>query len=56
MVDYEVVGYYVEFSRHREVAVFTENFDCEEDAIDFIEKNRHNWDEYRLVQMRVAIF
>lgn len=55
MVDYEIEGYIVEFRRAHTSPTFTKKFGCEEDAVDFIERYRHNWCDYRLIQIRVAI-
>lgn len=55
MFDYEVVGYEVEFSRAKEIATFTEFFDTEEEAYNFITKNRHNWDYFNLTKTLQAI-
>lgn len=56
MLDYEVDGYTVEFQRADGYHTFTQEFDCEEDAVDFIKRNRHNWCDYKLIQTRVAIY
>jgi hypothetical protein len=54
-IDYEVIGYEVEYNRVGEMPTYTESFDNEEVALDFIVKNRHYWTDYRLIQTRQAI-
>lgn len=56
MLDYEIIGYKVEYIRKSAVRWFEHCFYTEEEAIDFVKANRKNWKNYRLVKLQSAIF
>ena len=55
MRDYEVLGYRVEYQFKDGVRGY-KGFSCEDDAVAYIERTRHLWDGFRLLQVRTAIF
>ena len=55
MLDYEILGYKVEYVEKGASCVFVRRFDTEEKATEFIKNNRKNWVEYALIKKQAAI-
>ena len=55
MLDYEINGYEVKVLYKDEKNLVTYRFQQEEEAIEFIKLNRHDWKECILYQLRHAI-
>lgn len=57
MLDYVIQGYVVEYYRKNAICWSSASFDTEEEAVEFIKdcRDRRNWQEYRLAQIRHAI-
>ena len=55
MLDYEILGYYVYYVEKGSCYESTRNFGTEEEAVAFIKKFRHKWDEYRIIKRQAAI-
>ena len=54
-VDYEIIGYAVEF-KHLDSYRWRNNyFKTEEEAIKFIKENRNKWSDYRMTKEQYAI-
>lgn len=55
MLDYEIMGYTVEFYRKGGCSFVSASFGTEKEAIDFIKECRNKWKEYRLIKIQAAI-
>lgn len=55
MLDYEIIGYEVEYHRVGACSSTSVKFNTEEEAIDFIKECRNRWDEYRLIKTQTAV-
>ena len=56
-IDYEVSGYKVSWVRPfcGKSVKRSRKFDTEDDAVDFIQEHRSDWESYKLEQIRTAI-
>lgn len=55
MLDYENDGYTVEYKKIGCGPTYSQGFDTETEAVEFIKNNRHQWAYYELTQIRTAI-
>lgn len=55
MLDYEIQCYYVCYVEKGSCYESVRKYGTEEEAIAFIKKYRHTWDECRLIKSQVAI-
>lgn len=56
MLDYEILGYKLEYTRKGQTEQITKVFHQEEIALYFIKANRSNWSSFRLLSIQAAIF
>lgn len=54
MLDYEILGYQVQFWVKGAACFFERTFDTEEAAVLFVRERRDNWADYRLLKTEVA--
>lgn len=54
-VDYEIIGYAVEFKNLDSYRWRNNYFKAEEEAIKFIKENRNKWSDYRMTKEQYAI-
>ena len=55
MLDYEIIGYKVEYIFIGSWCTLECNFDTEEEAVEFVKNSRKHFKCYRLIQTRSAI-
>jgi hypothetical protein len=55
MLDYEILGYRVQFWVKGAACFFERAFCTEEDAALFVREHRDNWSDYRLLKTMAAI-
>ena len=55
MLDYEIIGYRVNYLRKNAVSDASQFFGNEEEAIEFIKSERDRWQEYSITKLMDAI-
>ena len=55
MLDYEILGYQVQFWVKGAACFFERTFSTEEAAARFVREHRDNWSDYRLLKTEAAL-